>query len=97
MNGEFLKKKGRTGGRNWSDTVENSMWLEEETIEEQTQRIAWYTKKKVEHFTEQGRVAEISVDLELQAKALLSDNKVSGPEDNVVSEMIKQLPLEKFT
>ena len=54
-------------------------------------------QKKVEHFTEQGRVAEISVDLELQAKALLSDNKVSGPEDSVVSEMIKQLPLEKFT
>ena len=54
-------------------------------------------RKKVEHFTEQGRVAEISVDLELQAKTLLSDNKVSGPEDSVVSEMIKQLPLEKIT
>ena len=54
-------------------------------------------QKKVEHFTEHGRMAEISVDLELQAKALLSDNKVSGPEDSVVSEMIKQLPLEKLT
>ena len=53
-------------------------------------------QKKVEHFTEQGRRAEISVDLE-QAKALLSDNNVSGPEDSVVSEMIKQLPLEIFT
>ena len=51
-------------------------------------------QEKVEHFTEQGRVAEISVDLELQAKASLSDNKVSGLEDSVVSEMIKQLPLE---
>ena len=62
----------------------------------QRQRIAWYTKHKVEHFTEQGRVAEISVRLELQAKALLSDNKVRGPQDSVVSEMIKQLPLENL-
>ena len=89
-------KTGRTGVRNWRCSVEKSMWSEE-TIEEQRQRIAWYTKKKVEPFTEQRRVAEISVDLGLQAKALLSDNKVGGPEDNVVSEMIKQLPLEKFT
>ena len=56
-----------------------------------------HREKKVEHFTEQGRVAEISVDLELQAKALLSDDKVRGPEDSVVSEMIKQLPLQKLT
>ena len=56
-----------------------------------------HQKKKVEHITEQGRVAEISVGLELQAKALLSDNKVGGPEDSVVSVMIKQLPQEKFT
>ena len=53
-------------------------------------------QKKVEHFTEHGRAAEISVDLELQAKALLSDNKVRGPEDSVVSEMIKQFHLENL-
>ena len=33
----------------------------EETIEEQRQRIAWYERKGNQHFTEQGRVAEISV------------------------------------
>ena len=32
----------------------------------------------------------------LQARAKLSDNKVNGPEDAVVSEMIKMLPLEKI-
>ena len=32
----------------------------------------------------------------LQARAELSDNKVNGPEDAVVSEMIKILPLEKI-
>ena len=54
-------------------------------------------KKGSNSLPKQGRVAEISVDLELQAKALLSDNEVSGPEDSVVSELIKQLPLENFT
>ena len=47
-------------------------------------------------FTEDGRNAEITVDLVLQARANLSDNKVNGPEDAIVSEMIKQLPLEKI-
>ena len=37
-------KTGRTGGRNWRDTVEKSMWSEE-TIEEQRQRIAQNKKK----------------------------------------------------
>ena len=36
------------------------------------------------------------VDLVLQSRAKMSDNKVNGPEDAVVSEMIKQVPLEKI-
>ena len=32
----------------------------------------------------------------LQARAKLSDNKVNGPDDAMVSEMIKILPLEKI-
>ena len=47
--------------------------------------------------TVDGREAEITVDLLLQARAKMSDNKVNGPEDAVVSEMIKQLPLEKIS
>ena len=46
-------------------------------------------KKGVQHFTEDGRNAEITVDLVLQAMAKLSDNKVNGLEDAVASEMIK--------
>ena len=38
---------------------------------------------------------EVPVDLVLQARAQMCCNKVNGPEDAVVSEMIKQLPLEK--
>ena len=49
-----------------------------------------------QQFTMDGRNAEITVDLVLQAWAMMSDNKVNGPEDAIVSEMIKQLPLEKI-
>ena len=86
---DWKKELGRHGGEVCVDP--------EETIEEQKQMIEWYKTKGDEHLTQQGSVAEISVDLVLQAKALLSDNQADGPEDSVVSEMIKQLPLEKCT
>ena len=41
-------------------------------------------------------MAEITIDLVLQARAKMSENKVNGPEDTVASEMIKQLPQEKI-
>ena len=44
----------------------------------------------------EARNAEITVDLVLQARAKMCDNKVKGPEDAVVSEMIKQLSFEKI-
>ena len=44
----------------------------------------------------QRKDAEITVDLVLQAGAKLSDNKVNGPEDAIVSEMIKKLLVEKI-
>ena len=43
----------------------------------------------MQHFTKDGRNAEITVGLVLQARAKLSDNKVNGLEDAVASEMIK--------
>ena len=46
--------------------------------------------------TNDGRRAEITIDLVLQARIKMSENKVNGPEDAEVSEMIKQLPQEKF-
>ena len=45
---------------------------------------------------EDGRKAEITVDVVLEARARLSDNKVNVPEDAIVSEMIKRLPMEKI-
>ena len=44
----------------------------------------------------QRKDAEIKVDLVLQAGAKLSDNKVNGPEDATVNEMIKKLYMEKI-
>ena len=48
------------------------------------------------HFTDDGRVAETTVDLVLQARAKMSENNVNGPEDAVVSVMTKLLPLDKI-
>ena len=42
------------------------------------------------------RKGAITVDLVLQARAKLSDNKVNGHEDAIVSEMIEKLPLDKI-
>ena len=54
------------------------------------------SKKRNQQFTEEGRNAEITIDQVLQARAKLSDNQVNGPEDAIVSEMIKKLPMEKI-
>ena len=64
----------------------------EETKEERENRIEYFWKIGNQQFTEDGRNAEITVDLVLQTRAKLSENKVNGPEDAIVSEMIKRLP-----
>ena len=69
---------------------------EGETKEARESRIGNFKKKGNPQFTEEGRNAEITSDLVLQAKAKLSDNKVNEPEDVIVSEMIKRLPVEKI-
>ena len=68
---------------------------QEDTKEVQESRIDFFQKKRNQQFTEDGRSAEITVDLVLQARAKLSDNRVNGPEDAIVSEMIRKLPMEK--
>ena len=68
----------------------------EETREVQENRIEYFKKKGDQQFTVDGLNAEITVDLVLQATAKLGD-KVNGPDDAIVSEMIKNLSLENFT
>ena len=55
------------------------------------------TSKGDQQFTVDGRRAEITVDLVLQARAKMADNSVNGLEGRVVSEMIKQCLLEKIS
>ena len=68
----------------------------EETKEELENRIEYFWKNGNQQFSEERLNAEITVDMMLQARAKLSDNKVNGPEDAIVSEMIKKLPMEKI-
>ena len=67
-----------------------------ESREEQEERIVQYCMEGNKHFSEDGRIVEITVDVVLQARAKMSENKVNGPDDVIVSEMIKQLPQEKI-
>ena len=69
---------------------------QEATREVQENRIEYFKKMGDQQFTVNGRRAEITVDLVLQTRAKMSDNKVKGPEDTVVSEMIKQLLYEEI-
>ena len=69
---------------------------QEETREQQEKRMKYFKKQGHRQSTEDGRRAEITVDLVLKARAKMSDNQGNGPEDTVASEMIKQLPLENI-
>ena len=65
---------------------------QEETKEAQESRIEYFKIKGNHLFTVDWRSTEITVvDLVLQARAKLSGNKINGPEDAIVSEMIKRL------
>ena len=68
----------------------------EETKEVQEGTIEYFKRKGDQQFTMEERGAEITIDLVLQARAKMSDTKVNGPEDAVVSEIIKQLLQEKI-
>ena len=52
---------------------------QEETQDAQEGRIEYFKKKGNQQITEEGRNAEITIDLVLQARAKMSDNKVNGP------------------
>ena len=63
----------------------------EETNEIKEDRIEYFWKEGNQQFTKEGRNAEITVDLVLQARAKSSKNEVNGNEDAIVSEMIKKV------
>ena len=50
----------------------------------QEKRIEYFKKKGVWHFTDDGKGAEITVDLALLARAKMSEYNVNGLEDAIV-------------
>ena len=90
-----LPKTDQNGKRSFKDTVKRCTptWKKPKK-NRKTESNLW--KKGNQQFTEDGRNAEITVDLVLQARAKPSENKVNGIEDAIVSEMIKRLPMEKI-
>ena len=69
----------------------------EETIEVQENTGSRSTRQMGDrHFTEEGRDDAITIDLVLQARAKMAEERVNGPEDSIVSEMVKQVPQENM-
>ena len=81
---------------NWRHAVEMSVWIPRKRLRSRCRPSSGIERKATDSSPFQERTAEISVDLVLQVSAQMGDNKVHGLEDNVESELIKQLPLEKF-
>ena len=54
-----------------------------------------YKKEGDRRFTEEGRIAEITVDAVLHARAKIAEDKVKGPEASIVTEMTKENSLRK--
>ena len=77
------------------DIAKKFLWIPRKRFEEQ-EKDSEVRKNGERHFTEDGRVAQITIDLVLQARAKMAENKVNGPEDSIASEVIKQLPQENF-
>ena len=90
------RRTGVLGKKNYSDTHCAEVYVDpEKTIEARENKIMKYNEED-RHFTEEGRVAEITIDMVLLAGAKVSQNKVNGPEDAMVSETIKQFLQEKM-
>ena len=68
----------------------------EATTEKQEERIMQFRADGDRHFTKEKRIAEMTIDFVLRAKARVSEEKVNGPEDSDVTEMIKELSQEKI-
>ena len=72
------------------------MYTDQEPKDVQEDRIEHFKKIGDQQLTVDGRNAEITVDMVLQARNKMSDSEVNGPEDAVVSEMIEILLVKKI-
>ena len=84
------QKTEKNGIKNFNGIARNCMWiLKKQTKVVQEGRIEYFKRQGDQHFTKNGRGAEITIDLVLQARAKMSENKVNGPEDAVASEVVE--------
>ena len=62
----------------------------------QTERISQFKTQGDRQFAEEGRIEEITIDMVLRARARMAEEQVNGPEDSVVTEIVKEFPQEKI-
>ena len=87
---EFFIDGQFSENREWKKELQRHC-EEENTDQEETkvpEKKIEYLEQGDQQFTVEGRGAEITVDLVLQARAKMSDYKVSGPEDTVVRDCV---------
>ena len=89
-------KTEKNGIKNFNDIVMKCFRTLKRHKGVQEGRMEYFKKKGDQHFTKNGREAKITSDLALQARAKMSENKVDGPEDAVVSEMSKTVIIAKY-
>ena len=90
-----ILKTGNSGIMNLTDIVRKCVWMPKRQKEVQEGTIEYLKRKGDQQFTKGGRGAAITIEMVLEARAKMSDTKANGPEDAVVSEIIKQLLQEK--
>ena len=90
------RKTEKKGITNFSDVARMCVWIPKKQGRCKKEDFSISRREGDQQFTQDGRGAEITIDLVLQSREKMSDNRVNGPEDAVVSEMIKQLPQEKI-
>ena len=84
VKGHFTEDTEKNGERNFRGIVQKCTLIRKKQKKYKKAELNIFKKKGNQQFTEDGRNAEITVDLVLQARAKLSDNKVIGPEDAIV-------------
>ena len=70
--------------------------LRGETSQKQTERISQFKTQGDRQLAEEGRIEEITIDMVLRAQARMAEEQVSGPEDSVVTAIVKEFPQEKI-
>ena len=95
VKGHFTE--GVNGKKNSKGTVTKCTPMWKKHKKSKTKELNVSGRKGNLQLTENGRNAEITVDLALQARAKLGENKVNGPEDAIVSEMSRGCPRRRFT